>query len=128
MKQMQTMKKRQHGLTLISLIIIVMVVAFFAMMAVRLFPVYMEHFSVVSSMKSLGEDPELSGKSPTELLNRLQRRFEINDVSNVTADDVSITRNGDVYTVNVQYDVNTPFLYNIDFTVRFNDTTEVSAR
>jgi len=128
MRQMATMQKGQRGITLVSLLIIVAVVAFFAMMAVRLFPVYMEHFSVVSSLKSLGDDQESKGKAPSELRNHLMRRFEINDVRSVSPDDITISRDGSVNTINIVYDVTVPFLYNIDFTVHFDDTVKVNDR
>lgn len=125
---MRHMAQHQGGITMISWMILFVLVGFFAMMGIRLVPVYLEHFSVASSLKSLSEDTELRGKSPGELLNRLQRRLEVNEVTSVTADDISITREGDVNKVNVEYQVDTPFLYNIDFLIKFNDTVEVSAR
>ena len=128
MVRMHAMQQRQRGLTMISWAIIMAVIAFFAMMAIRLFPVYMEHFSVVSSMTSLVADEDARGKSPLEIQTRLFKRFEVNDVTSVTADDVTITRDGEANTVNIVYDVQVPFLYNIDFLVHFNDTVEVGAR
>ncbi len=128
MRQLATMYRRQRGLTMISWMVILLVGAIFAMMAIRLIPVYIEHFSVSSSLTSLMGDMDARGKSPTELQDRLFRRLDVNEVTSVNRDDVTITRDGPVTRVNVAYDVKVPFFYNIDFLVTFDDTVEVPGR
>lgn len=127
MKQRNVMK-RQAGMTLISWMAVFAIAGFLAVAALKLFPVYMEHLGVKSSMDSLASDQALRGASPTELREALMRRLDINDVKRVKREDVTIQRDGSIYRVNVAYEVVVPFVSNVSFLVSFDETREVSAR
>lgn len=128
MKQMNVMKRRQAGMTLISWMAVFAIVGILAVAALKLFPVYMEHLSVNSSMDSLVSDQGLRGAGPGELREALARRLDINDVKRVKREDITIQRDGSIYRVNVAYEVVVPFVYNVSFLVSFDDTVEVAAR
>ena len=53
MKSLQRPLSRQKGLTGISIIILIGMIAFFAASALTLFPVYMENFDVSTHVQSL---------------------------------------------------------------------------
>ena len=117
---------RQHGLTAIAIILILAMIAFFAMVAIRLFPIYMEHFSVVSHLESLAEEADITEKTNSEILGTLNKRFSIDDVKNVTNEDVFIERNKDgSMLIAIEYEVRTPALGNIDMVVSFVDEVEL---
>jgi Tfp pilus assembly protein FimT len=128
MRQARAMRRHQAGMTLISWMLIFVVAGILIMAALKLFPVYMEHISLTSSLNSLSSDHSLRGASPVELRNALMRRLDINDVKRVKSEDVTIQRDGAVYRVDVNYEVVVPFVYNISFLVSFEDTAEVAAR
>ena len=119
------LRDRQQGVTLISWIVILGVVAFLTTIVLRLFPVYIEHMAVTSSLESLAQEKEPMGAS--EIRTKLMKRFEINDVENVTRKDIKIESARGVYQVNIAYEVRTPFMSNIDFVVSFDDDAEVRA-
>ncbi len=121
-------KKRQAGLTGLSIMMLLVLIGFIAMFLIRLAPVYIENFSVNSSLNSLKSDPETKGSTESQLRDRLMKRFDVNDVNRVKSDDVTIDRDGTRYTIDVAYDVQVPFLYNIDFLVHFDDTAEIETR
>lgn len=118
-------RDRQQGVTLISWIVILGVIAFLTTIVLRLFPVYIEHMAVTSSLESLAGEKEPMGAS--EIRTKLMKRFEINDVENVTRKDIKIESARGVYQVNIAYEVRTPFISNIDFVVSFDDHAEVRA-
>lgn len=128
MQQMSVTRQRQAGLTLISWMVILVLVGILAMTVIRLFPVYIEHLGVTSSMDSLKSDPDLQGAGVSEIRNGLMRRLDVNDVKRVKADNINITREGTVYSVNVAYEVTVPFIYNVSFLMAFDDTVEIGAR
>ena len=92
----------------------------------KLTPVYMEHFAVVSSLKSMEEEPGMRTKSPSELKRLLQKRFEINDVRRVTRDDVIIKRQGKSTLITIAYEVQIPLVSNIDLLVSFDNTASLN--
>lgn len=125
---MTRMKQRQAGLTLVSWMVIVVIAGILAMGILKLFPVYMEHLGVTSSLEALAADPSLRGSSPPEIRGALMKRMEINDVDRVKREDVTIERYGNAYRVTVIYEVVVPFVHNVSFLVNFEDVAEVAAR
>lgn len=121
-------RRQQAGMTLISWVVVFAIAGVIAVSGLKLFPVYMEHLSVNSSMDSLVSDQGLRGAGPGELREALVRRLDINDVKRVKREDITIQRDGNIYRVNVAYEVVVPFVYNISFLVSFDDTVEVAAR
>lgn len=118
---------RQHGLTAIAIVLILAMVGFFAMITIRLFPVYMEHFSVASHLKDLSQEAGASKKTDQEIFSTLFKRFDIDDVKHVTRDNVFIERNKDgSVVVAIEYEVRTPAVANVDMIVSFADEVELN--
>jgi hypothetical protein len=117
---------RQQGLTAIAIVAILAMIGFFAMIAIRLFPVYMEHFSVTSHLGGLAEEEGIKKKTNGEILSRLTKRFDIDDVKHVTRDNVFIERNKDgSMIIAIEYEVRTPAVANVDMIVSFIDEVEI---
>ncbi len=113
---------RQHGLTAISIVLILAMIGFFATIAIRLFPIYMEHFSVVSHLENLAEEAGVTEKTNGEILRTLNNRFSIDDVKNVTDENIFIERNKDgSMIIAIEYEVRTPAVGNVDMVVSFVD-------
>jgi hypothetical protein len=92
----------------------------------KLAPVYLEHFAVVSSLKSMETEIGMQAKSPSELKRLLQKRFEINDIKRVTQDDVIVKRQGKSTLITVAYEVQIPLISNINLLVSFDDTAHLN--
>lgn len=116
--------RKQQGITLIGFMIILGIVLFSAFIAMKLFPVYQEYFSVVTAMKGVAQEPNVQSKSPAEVRKMLFNRFYISYVESVERDDVTISkRNG--YTVNIAYEVRKPLLGNLDIVAKFDKTVDL---
>jgi len=122
---MKRFGKQQEGMTFISLLIVLAVVGFFAYIGIKLTPVYLQHFSVTSSLQSLAEE-ESQGLAVGELRSRLLKRLEINSVTNVTEDDIKVRSEANSKTVTVQYEVQEPFYGNVSLLISFEDSVTLS--
>lgn len=122
---MERFGKQQEGLTFLSLLIVLAVIGFFAYIGIKLTPVYLEHFSVTSSLQSLAEE-ESQGLAVGELRSRLLKRLEINSVTHVTENDISVTSEAGSKTVTVQYEVQEPFYGNVSLLISFEDSVTLS--
>ncbi|MCC6207999.1 MAG: DUF4845 domain-containing protein [Gammaproteobacteria bacterium] len=117
--------KKQDGLTFLSLLVVLAVVGFFAYVGIKLVPVYMEYFSVTSSLQSLAEE-ESQGLAVGELRSRLLKRLQINNVSHVDEDDISIRSEAGSKTVTIQYEVQEPFYGSVSLLISFEDSVTLS--
>lgn len=119
--------QRQQGLTAIAIVLILAMIGFFAMITIRLFPVYMEHYSVTSHLKGLSQEAGARKKTNGEILNTLFKRFDIDDVKHVTRDNVFIEREKDgSVVVAIEYEVRTPAVANVDMIVSFVDEVDLN--
>lgn len=119
---------RQSGMTFIGFLLMFVLIGFFALLVLKLAPIYLEHFKVASSLESLKKDPALGGKSREEILGLLQKRWDINSVDHVSSKDVQITREGGHVKVQVAYEVAEHIMGNVDALVYFDDVIEAGER
>jgi hypothetical protein len=117
----------QAGITLIGFLMILMVVGFFAFLIMRLFPVYSEYYGVLQAMKAVAAEPGIASKTPEQVKEALDRRFNISYVETPKRNNVRVTRQGGNYVLNVRYERRGPLLYNLEYIATF-DHTEMLVR
>ena len=122
--------KRQQGMTAIGVLVVLALIAFFTLLVLRLAPPYLENFNVSTSLKSLQQEVGIKDKSSGEIRNLLQRRLEINDVTNVKKENVTISKDAKsgLLKVAVAYEVRVHIMLNIDAVVVFSESIEVATR
>ena len=117
--------RKQSGMTPTGTFIIIILVGFGAYLALKIVPLYLEYFNVVSSINSLKDDPDLTAKSESQIRVLVRKRFEINDVKRVKAEDVKIVKSGGRVIINVEYDAEASIIGNIDLiTISYNKVPE----
>ena len=118
--------KKQQGVTGITIALGLVLLAFFVLIAVTVWPVYMENFNVNSHLKRLSEDSKAKSMTKEELIRTLEKRFGIDDVKSVTREDITVTgETGRGYEVQVEYEVRKEFLGNVDLVLYFEKTVNV---
>lgn len=118
--------KKQQGATGITIAMGLVLLAFFVLITVTIWPVYMENFSVNSHLTRLAEDPKAKSMTKPEIMKTLEKRFGIDDVKSVSRDDVTITgAPGEGYEVQVEYEVRKEFIGNIDLVIYFDKTINI---
>ena len=118
---------RQHGITMISWLVILMVVGFFIMLGLRLAPIYMQNYTVKNIMTDLQQEPLISRKPVSEIRNMLQRRFDINGIDTLDRENIKINRSGGVTSVEVTYETRQHIAGNVDVVVTFNESINLIA-
>jgi len=115
------MKSKQSGVTLIGFLIILAVVGFLAYMAMKLVPSYSEYMGVVKAMNQVATEGT-NGRSLDEIRRNLMFKmgFQYVDDATISPSDITIKRNaGGASQLQVAYDKQIPFMYNIDFLLHF---------
>ncbi len=121
------MKSKQSGITLIGMLIIIVVAGFFAYMAMKLLPSYSEYMGVTKAMNQIATEGT-NGKSLDEIRRNLMFKlgFQYVDDSTIKPSDITITRDsGGASDLNVTYDKQIPFMYNIDFLLHFSKSVQL---
>lgn len=113
------MKQTQKGMTLLGFLIVLAVVGFFAYIAMRLFPMYSEYYSVRAAMKGLSEEAGIGSQDPARIQDLFFRRLYISYSENVKKEHIKLKRVGNAWQMDVQYEVRRPLVGNLDVVGRF---------
>lgn len=102
---------QQKGMTAIGWLIVLALIGFFVLLALRMVPAYLEYQKVVSSLNSLEKESGFS--SPGEIRRLLERRFDISYVNVITVQDLVIKPKGDGYSVTASYEASEHIVGNV---------------
>lgn len=112
------MIQQVRGMTLIGFIFVLILVVFAAYLGIKLVPIYLNHFSVVSEMRAIASEPGAANLPPQTIRRNLQNRFEISMVRHVRAEDIRVER-GQGTNLVVAYRVEQHLIGNIDALISF---------
>ena len=121
------MKSRQSGITLIGFVIMLAIVGFFAFMAMKLVPSYIEYMGVVKALNQMSTE---GGNEDIEQARRqlaFKMSFQYVDDSTIKPKDVTIQRLGNQTNLRVAYDKVIPFIYNIAFLLHFEKSVPIKS-
>ncbi|MFZ2170703.1 MAG: DUF4845 domain-containing protein [Methylococcaceae bacterium] len=121
---MNVSPKRQQGLTFLSLVFILGLIGFFALLALKIVPIYIDHSKVANSLAELEKTPDIETKSAYEIRDRLNKQFNMNYVYDVTQDDIKVTRHGNYLKVQIAYEKVEKIAGNLSVLVEFDDVIE----
>lgn len=121
------MKRKQGGLTLVGFLMVLAVVGFAAFIAMKLFPMYQEYYSVRTAMKGLANEPGVADMDPHRVQDLFFRRLYISYSENVKPKNVKFERTDGGWKMRVNYEVRTSLVGNLDVVGRF-DTTQLLTR
>ena len=115
---------KQSGLTLISFVMVLAVLGFFALIGMKLFPIYAEYYAVVRSMKTVQAMPGSGKFPPQKVWDLFSRNLYINYSKNVKRHHVTVQRkNG--YVLRVAYEVREPLMFNLDVVAKFDKSVDL---
>ena len=121
--------KKQQGLTMISIVMIVIGICAVALLVLQILPVYMSHGKVKSAIESIATLPDVEFKSKNEIQSLLNKRFTVNSIDSdiLPKDAIKITKHGAYLKIQAKYDVKKPIVGNISVLIEFDDFIEVGA-
>ncbi len=122
---MNTLSKPQQGYTLITLIFMLGIFGFFVLLAMKVGPIYLDHSKVKSALAAIEQMTDVATLSEAEIRASLDKRFNMNYVSDLKAQDVKIIKRGNYLKVQANYEVVEKIVGNASVLVQFDDVVEV---
>lgn len=110
---------RQAGMTLIGWLLVFIFIAFAALIAMRLVPVYMESASVGTVLDSVAQDRSISAENRAEVMSTIRKRLNINDVDNVKRENIKFERVSGGLEVTIEYEARVDLVGNLDAVASF---------
>lgn len=117
-----TLASKQQGLSILSILIIVLVFGFFLTATVKLLPIYMESWTIKKAVSDVVEANQGKTFSVKSIRSQIDKKYTINQIRGRSARDVKITRQkSGLYLVDANYEERVPFIQNIDVVVKFDN-------
>ena len=118
--------KKQSGMTLIGFIIVLSIVLFMSFIGMKIAPIYLEYYSVVSAMNGVAKERGSANYSPYDIkvkvLNRLYLSYS---AENVKEQHIKLVRKNGVY-LRIAYEVRKPVIGNLDVMATFDKSVRLA--
>ena len=113
---------KQRGITVIGMLLLIIVIAFVALIAMKVVPMYIQMFTVKSTIESIRKEPQLTQMSTTDIHNAIQKRFDIGYVDNITARDLKIRNDGGGRVLDLVYQDERDLFYGLSVVLKVKET------
>ncbi|MCK5831284.1 MAG: DUF4845 domain-containing protein [Methylococcales bacterium] len=118
-------EKKQSGLTFITMMIILGLIAFFVLLAFKIGPIYINHSKVVNALAAIEKMEDIESMRKSEVRISLAKRLNMNYVDKVIIDDFDIIKRPNFLSVTLEYERVETILGNLSVLVEFNESFEV---
>ena len=125
---MHSLPRKQRGLTFISIVFILGLIAFFTLLVLKIAPIYFNNSKVKNALAAVEESVDITSKSRREMLDSLDKRFNMNYVEYVTHDDIKIIAQPGYVKVDIEYERVEPIMGNLSVLVEFHEGFEVGGK
>ena len=113
---------RQRGITVIGMLILIIAIAFVALIAMKVVPMYIQYYTIKSTVESIRKEPQLAQMSAQDIHNAIQKRFDIGYVDKIAARDLKLRneRNGRV--LDLVYQDERELFYGLSVLLKVNES------
>jgi Tfp pilus assembly major pilin PilA len=119
------MRRRQKGMTLIGMLMVLGLVGLILYAGIRLAPLYLNYMKVARSLNATAEEAKGEAADMANIKRLLARHWQIESVDTVTEKDVEITKDEDGVELHIAYDDSAPYIANVSLMVHFDKTVKV---
>lgn len=96
--------RRQHGMSLLGLLLVGIVVGFGLLIVLKVFPTVSEYYAIKKAVqRAIGESSDVAG-----IQSSFDKSSQIDDFTALTGKDLVISKNGDKVTVSFSYEKRIP--------------------
>ncbi|MDF1528840.1 MAG: DUF4845 domain-containing protein [Sedimenticola sp.] len=116
---------KQRGMTLTGWMTVIALIIFFALLGLRIVPIYLENLTVKDVVEALEQEPLITKRSAHEVKSMIMKRLDINGVYDLKSDQVTVKKSPGVMTIDITYTVQKKLVGNMDLLVSFSEKKEL---
>ena len=119
-------KRLQRGMSLIGFLLVLSLVIFFAYLAMRIVPIYIEYYTVAQAMQGIERDYKTVGIPQHDIRRQMIDRLYISQTAtNVKPEHIKLVRSNGLI-LRVRYEVRKPLLGNLDVIASFDKSVTLT--
>jgi hypothetical protein len=119
------MRSRQTGITLIGFVLLAAMVGLLGFTAIRLTPIYLENMKIKQVLNDVKFELDGQGPSPQSIRRAIDKRLNVEMVSNLMARDFDIEKTSGGFRVAASYQKSASLIANVALLVSFDDEVEI---
>ena len=118
------MRHSQKGASFFGWLAVIALLVFGMVIAMKLVPIYMDHYSLRNIITTVNEDPNVKVNSLRDLNMYIEKGMRLNGIRDIKPKDAITTPQSgqNAYTVVLKYEVRAPLLNTVDLLVHFDET------
>jgi len=120
-----TPASRQQGMTLWSLLYVLITLGLLGIVAVKSVPVYLNAHDVRTTLAEVADQPDMASASAAAIQQSVQKRFDAGYVTNVTGRDVQVKKVGRSRVLEMLYEVRRPLFFNMSLVYSFDEQVTI---
>jgi cell division protein FtsL len=122
------MRSKQQGMSILGILVILIMVGFFVMCAIKMFPGYFEYLSVREVIRKAASDYDPQSENLRDIRRKVDNLFNTNQIYDINSQDVEIYRKDGKTYIDANYEMRVPIMGRIDAVMRFDDLLLVAGR
>jgi hypothetical protein len=114
---------RQRGIGFVGMVMIAAGLIFVTILGMKLVPAYMHSMQIAQIFKTIARDPAMQGATISEIKDSYSKRANIGYITDITAEDIEISKGDGQLRLSVSYSVKIPVAGNITLLLEFNPSS-----
>lgn len=120
---MKTMLNKQRGVSLEGTLVVIVLLIFVGVAAMKLVPSYMENGTIQKIFDTIVHDPEMQGAPVKAIRDSFAKRAMTNSIKTVTENDIEVSKDSGGLSLSVSYSVKIPLVSNASLLLEFNTSS-----
>ncbi len=120
---MKTWKQRQRGISLFGFVWIAAGLIFVAILGMKMVPAYVHDAQIAQIFKTIAADPAMQTGAIRDIKESYAKRASINYITDITAEDIDISKDGGMLVLSAHYSVKIPVAGNVSLVLEFNPSS-----
>ena len=118
---------KQQGMSMLGWFVIIMMVTVIGTGALKLIPVYLEFYNIVSIVENMQAEPGLKGATKQEIITTFAKRLSVNSIRDLKRDDYDVKKveGKKAFQFRVNYEVRKSLMGNLSIVASFDRTFEI---
>jgi len=121
---MNVLPLKQRGVSVTSWVLIITIALFFAILAMRMVPSYLEFYTIRSVLETMSQDPTLKRAEPAKVRQTLDKFMNINSVYSYDPKNFKITKSKGGILVVAEYEVRKDLVGNVAVVMSFREEVQ----
>lgn len=117
----QKSRQWQRGMTVIGMLLLIVILGFMALVAMKVVPMYIQYFTIKSTIESIRKEPQLAQMGAIDIQNAIQKRFDIGYVDKITARDLRLRNDRTGRVLDLVYEDDQPLFYGLHIVLKVNE-------